>query len=428
MVCHGELVRSKPPSQYLTLFYLMVSVGGAAAGVFVILVAPRLFTTFLEYQIALWLTALLMFIAVIRDAESWVYKSRFGLLLIALAAAILPGAVTIAIHGTLALNYLFLLVMVSLGICAIARKSSAEFTRSKAQAAVLFSSLTLVLLGGIFMLGARLQGNGTVLAARNFYGVLTVRELNASDPEWRAFKLSHGMISHGFQFMSKPKSLLPTSYYGARSGVARAVDFLRTTGANRSTSLRLGVIGLGVGTIAAYAQQGDTMRFYEINPEVIRIANDPAYFTYLANCAVPLQIVPGDGRLSMERELASGNSQRFDLLAVDAFSGDAPPVHLLTKQAFQIYLNELAPDGVIAVNITNTYIDLRPVVRGIARDLGLNLIFLHSDGDGRVTLYNDWVLLSKSPLSFVKPDTNASLPGDIPIWTDDYSNLFRVLR
>jgi hypothetical protein len=432
MVCHGELARSKPSSRFLTLFYLMISIGGSAAGVFVVLIAPRVFTSFSEYQIALWMTALLMLIAVTDDRSSWVYRTRFGVLLIALVAAILPGAISLAIHGRLGLNYVFLLVVVSLGIAVIATNSNADFTKSKQQAAVLFSSVTLLVLGGIFVLGTKLQATGTVLASRNFYGVLTVGKLNESEPQWRALKLSHGLISHGFQFRSKPNSLLPTSYFGAQSGVAKAIESLRGESPNAQASpLRFGVIGLGVGTIAAYAQPGDSVRFYEINPNVIRIANDTRFFTYLADCPATLKIVPGDARLSMERELAVGDSPRFNLLAVDAFSGDAPPLHLLTKQAFQVYLGRLDPNGIIAVNVTNSYVDLRPVIRDIAENLGLHSVFLHSDGDGHITLYNDWVLVSRSPALFVTMPVSDVKPTSfrrLPIWTDDYSNLFRVLR
>ena len=191
-----------------------------------------------------------MLIAVIGDAGSWVYRTRFGVLLIALAAAVLPGAITLAIRGRVGLNYVFLLVIVALGIAVIASNSNVDFTKSKQQAAVLFSSVTLLVLGGIFVLGTKLQAEGTVLAMRNFYGVLTVGELNEHDPQWQAFKLSHGLISHGFQFQSKPNSLVPTSYFGAQSGVAKAISSLRAESARtQRSSLKFGVIGLGVGTL-----------------------------------------------------------------------------------------------------------------------------------------------------------------------------------
>jgi hypothetical protein len=429
MVCHGELVKSKPPAQHLTLFYLMVSLGGAVAGVLVVLVAPRVFSTFWEYQAALCLTALLMLIASIRDKDSWVYVNRFGVLLIALAAAVLPGGITLLMHGRVGLNYGLLLILVMLAIFVVSSKSVEGFSRPKAQAAVLFTTFAVLLLCGIFLLSARLQGQGAVFRVRNFYGVLTVQTLNSDQPQWEAYRLSHGLISHGFQFRSSPKSQLATSYFGNDSGVGRAIAALRGTGTQaHSQKLRFGIIGLGVGTLAAYARADDYVRFYEINPEVIHIASSSGYFTYLSSCPAAMEIVPGDARLSMERELGQGSPQKFDLLAVDAFSGDAPPVHLLTRQAFQIYANEVAPDGIIAVNVTNTYVDLRPVVAGIANDLHFHYAFVHDDGDGRIALYSDWMLLSRAPLplsvggSLIEPKSRQL------VWTDDYSNLFQVLR
>src|SRR5258708_894070 len=201
---------------------------------------------------------------------------------------------------------------------------------------------------------------------------------------------------------------------------------------DRSNSLRMGIIGLGVGTLAAYGKPGDYIRFYEINPEVVRIARDARYFTYLSNCRAEIDIVVGDARLSLEKEQSQDSPERLDLLAIDAFSGDAPPVHVFTEEAFRIYMNRIKPDGIIAAHITNTYLDLRPVMQGIAERLRVNYTFVHSDGDGKITSYSDWVLLSKRP----------SLPGDLfsenqsqqphvritTLWTDDYSNLFRALR
>src|SRR5205814_4715755 len=153
----------------------------------------------------------------------------------------------------------------------------------------------MVLLSVIFMLSIRLQAKATVSAARNFYGILTVSELNRSQPEWVAYKLSHGLISHGFQFRSPSKNLVATSYYGNNSGVGQAISMLRETGPQDHwrRTLRFGVIGLGVGTLAAYAQAGDSIHFYEINPDVIRIAEESKYFTYLSSCPAIVKIIPG---------------------------------------------------------------------------------------------------------------------------------------
>jgi hypothetical protein len=430
MVCHGELVKSKPAARYLTGFYLLVSIGGATAGVFVVLLAPNLFTGFWEYEIGLWVTALLMLVSVTRDRDSWVYSTRFGPLLIAVTAAALPLPIILMLHGKIGSEYGLLLLLLSVGVLMVARKAQPGYSKPKAQAAILFGSFSMLLLAGLFVLGLQLQ-TSAILRVRNFYGVLMVKPINQGRPDWSAYGLSHGMISHGFQFRSPDKRHLPTSYFGADSGVGRAIRVLRQDSANQNSPapLRLGVIGLGVGTLAAYAQPNDAIRFYEINPEVISIANDPQYFTYLADCPAKKEIVAGDARLAIEREISSGKPSHFDLLVLDAFSGDAPPVHLLTIEAFRLYTRELARNGILAVNITNTYVDLRPVVLAAAAEIKLNATFVHNDGDGGITLYSDWMLLSRRELPSVISTYPQTSSGSLPVlWTDDYSNLLRVLR
>jgi spermidine synthase len=197
--------------------------------------------------------------------------------------------------------------------------------------------------------------------------------------------------------------------------------------------LRVGIVGLGIGTLASYGNPGDYIRFYEINPEVTRIANDARYFSYLKDCRAGLEVIPGDARLSMESELKSRQPQEFNLLAIDAFSGDGIPVHLLTEEAFQIYLQQLKGDGIIAVHITNTYFDLRPVLQRVAEHFKLRFAMLHTDGDGSVTTYSDWVLLSRDPtlvdsLPGATGKLGSPLKPKFALWTDDYSNLFSVLR
>ncbi len=198
--------------------------------------------------------------------------------------------------------------------------------------------------------------------------------------------------------------------------------------------LRVGVVGLGVGTIAAYGRPGDYIRFYEINPAIIKVAAHPnGYFSFLRDSRARVDIVAGDGRLSMEREAASGRVQRFDILVIDAFSGDSIPVHLLTREAFAVYLSELAGDGVLALHITNGYLDLRPVIKQLASHYNLFGGWAHSDSTGRLTAASDWVLLARNTRVIGQPAIAAKLkplnatPG-VRMWTDGYSNLFQVLR
>ena len=432
MICHGELARSRPSPQYLTSFYLMVAGGGCFAGVFVALLAPHIFNAFWEYQLGLWLTTLLTFIAVMRDKDSWIYTSRRGLPAVAVCITLLPGSATLAAHGRVGLDYLLLVSVVLISVYMVSSRSKTGRDEARTRAVPWFVTAALLVFGIVLFLAARAQVQGTELVVRNFYGVLTVRKLNANKPEWLAYSLSHGLIPHGFQFRSQTRSALPTSYYGVTSGVGYALATLRGSSGQQDTkNLRIGAIGLGVGTIASYAKAGDYVRFYEINPDVIRIARDSEYFTYLADCPAQLEIIPGDGRLSLERELRENSSQKFDLLVLDAFAGDAVPVHLLTMEAFQIYLDELGTGGIIAAHVTNTYLDLRPVLERVAQEMGLDSIFIHSGGDNLVTMYSDWVLLSRGP-ALRRPDVLPSEEWEHQsakrLWTDDYSDLLQALR
>jgi len=434
MVCHGELARSKPAPHFLTSFYLMIAVGGAVGGLFVALIVPHLFSFFWEYQLSLWLAALLMFVSLMADKDSWLYCSRWGLPAVAVATVVLPGSIELAMHGQIGIEYGMLVLAVFAAVYVVARKSKVGMDRSRARAVPFFVTTAVLVLGFILFLSTRLQTQNSVFAARNFYGVLTVGELNQDQPEWRAYTLNHGLVPHGFQFRAEGKRNLPTSYYGVDSGIGKAIAMLRepVTASAGPNSLRMGIIGLGVGTLAAYAKPGDYIRFYEINPEVVRIARDAQYFTYLRDCPAELDIVVGDARLSLEKEQSQDSPERLDLLAIDAFSGDAPPVHVFTEEAFRIYMNRIKPDGIIAAHITNTYLDLTPVMQSIAERLRVNYAFVHSDGDGKITKYSDWVLLSKRPTLFgdlvLENRSQQQQARSVRLWTDDYSNLFQVMR
>lgn len=434
MVCHGELARSKPRSEHLTLFYLMVAGGGALSGAFVTFIAPRIFSFFWEYQLGLWLSTLFMFVALTCDRSSWLYASRFGLAAIAVGTTLLPASITLVMHGRIGFNYMFLSALVLCGTYLVTRDTVPGFDRAKAQAAPWFIAIAMVVLGSVLLLTTNSQRQGAVLATRNFYGALTVQNINQDGGlEWAAHRLTHGRVSHGYQFQLPAKRSLATSYFGITSGVGRAVTALRSEAqsSDKPRGLRIGVIGLGVGTLATYARPGDYIRFYEINPDVIRIARNPEYFTYLSDCRSALDIVSGDARLSLERELGNNGSQHFDLLAMDAFSGDAVPVHLLTGQAFQIYLNHVQDNGIIAVNVTNTYIDFIPVLVAVANSMGMKYAFVHSDGDGRITVYSDWALLTRGPgLDGLRlpPVAETKPRRRIRMWTDDYTNVFQLLR
>jgi SAM-dependent methyltransferase len=374
MVCHGEVYRLRPQARRLTGYYLMLSAGGAFGGFFVAVLAPLLFKNYFELHAGLFGVELLAVAVLFLDAKSRLRRGRPTWAWAFIAAAVL---------GT----------------------------------------------GWGLYSDARASLRNAVEMSRNFYGVLKVIESNAADPELHQFTLQHGSTTHGLQFVSAAKRRLPTTYYTASSGVGRAFKCLP-----RQTNRRVGVVGLGAGTLAAYGRPGDCFRIYEINQEVRRLAE--TRFSFLADSAAQIVIVPGDARLSLERE----PNQQFDLLALDAFNGDAIPVHLLTREAFEIYLRHLRPDGVIAVHISNRYLQLEPVVLRLADHFGLRAALIADDGleateEQADSVYeSDWVLLSRDEaflkLGPIAEATRArgSYSPKITMWTDEESNLFRILN
>jgi protein-L-isoaspartate O-methyltransferase len=281
--------------------------------------------------------------------------------------------------------------------------------------------LFIVALGFTLGIEIWLDVKDTRLRRRNFYGALRILDHDTGGAGVVRILFS-GDVTHGLQFVESPYSRSATSYYHAASGVGRAWQAL----AARS-SLRVGMVGLGVGTLAAYAQPGDQLRFYEINPAIKRLASE--HFSFLSNCPAHIQIVLGDARLSMESEAP----QNFDLLVLDAFTGDAIPVHLLTREAFETYKKHLRPDGIIAVHITNRYLKLHPVVNALARTFGYHLAYYSYEKDEQnwSAYSTTWALLTRDRTFFAaeplrSPATNQ--PAAQLLWTDDYASLFRVLK
>jgi len=264
------------------------------------------------------------------------------------------------------------------------------------------------------------------LAVRNFYGALKVRDSGPASDLDATRTLTHGTINHGEQFLNPARRDLPTTYYGPNTGVGVAI---REKG--RGKAIRVGVIGLGTGTLAAYGRPGDYFRFYEINPLVLEIAR--TQFTFLNDCKAKLDVAMGDARLSLESEAQHGIDEHFDVLAVDAFSSDSIPVHLLTREAMQVYLKHLNPDGVLAVHISNRYLDLQPVVAGLAKASGRLARVVDTDDDDSQDVFGaTWVLLTAPQYGFgaleEKASAEISSKRTVRLWTDDYSNLFQILK
>jgi hypothetical protein len=445
MVCHGELARSKPPPARLTSFYLTIAAGGAAGGIFVALIAPRLFRGFWEIHVALVLSGVLGLAALIRDPASWLHRGRpwpAFLALGATAAAVYyardPDLFSSALARRLSLRLLFSsgsgIFAVSAGAAAILLLVRLRLLTARGRPYLSAAFLAGALAFAGMLLVSEIQSflQSAVSISRNFYGVLTVERLGAGDPDAERLDLRHGRIVHGFQYKSLWKRFLPTTYYTEGSGIGLALEHhpRRAFG-----PMNVGVVGLGVGTIAAYGRVGDTYRFYDINPAVISLSTGPArLFTYLADCPGKVEIAVGDARLSLEREISSRSAAPFDVLAVDAFTSDAIPVHLLTKEAIAIDLARLAsPDGILALHISNRQLDLEPVVRAVARSLSLPMCVVDKNERGDVTWATTWVLLSRDPAVLAVPEialacARRETGPATRLWTDDYSNLFAVMK
>jgi SAM-dependent methyltransferase len=275
----------------------------------------------------------------------------------------------------------------------------------------------------IFVLvrSTRAYEKDTIVRVRNFYAALRVKQFsNWLKEPYRT--LYHGKIEHGAQYVNPPASLLPTTYYGPDSGVGLALNRC-CNGAKR-----VGVIGLGAGTLAAYGIPGDYFRFYDINPQVLDIAQ--TYFSYLRNAQAKTDIILGDARLSLESEAA----QQFDVLAVDAFSGDAIPVHLLTKEGMAVYARHLKPDGILAIHTSNTFLNLPPLVQLLAADAYYSTRMISNEDNHRKLIdASDWVLVTRNKKFLNDLDASVfmesiEIPPKLRLWTDDYNNLFRILR
>lgn len=373
MVCHGELVRRKPTPRYLTGFYLWVSAGGAAGGVFTGIIAPSVFPDLWELPLAL--------------------------------TAACALALVLGLGGRSPRHRIPRLVGRSVG------------------------SLYLLALAITLALHAYEELDDNLHVSRGFFGVLRVDQDVDEDDELRT-RLRHGRIIHGLQYANPELAHEPTSYYGPGSAVGLAIHTHPRREAG--TPLRLGFVGLGTGTLACYGFPGDSVRFYEINPDVVALSSGAQpLFTYLRDAAGSVEIAIGDARVNLEREPDQG----FDVLALDAFSSDAIPAHLLTVEAVRLYLRHLRDaDSVIAVHISNRYLDLDPVVRGLAEALGLAVIRIDDTQNDARVYASDWMLLARDAAAFERvlrladPIEIPAHDGPWPLWTDAYSNLVQVFK
>lgn len=291
------------------------------------------------------------------------------------------------------------------------------------QRRIMLLSALLFAAGFAVMLGQQVSNDlrSARLLERNFYGRLLVRDV-ALDGGVTLRRLLHGAILHGEEYLNGSRSHQPTTYYGQSSGIGRAL-MASAGGAPR----KVGVVGLGTGTLAAYGQPGDRFRFYDIDPAVISVAQQE--FGYLRNSRAQIETVLGDARLSLEKEAPNG----FDVLAIDAFSGDSIPVHLMTREALAIYLRHMKEDGVIAFHVSNRFLALAPVVARLAADRGMHAVLVRDAKPTQPLASSDWVLVARNKTLLRRPGIAeaAQEPPSIPglgVWTDDANNLFRILK
>lgn len=365
MVCHGELVSLKPHPKKLTSFYMTMSAGGASGGIFVGLIAPQIFQSYIEWQLSL-LGCILLFLNVYLQSNNYwrtklpMWKKATGFATIAIVAVI-----WVSISNSVA--------------------------------------------------------NRQLVAKRNFYGVLSVNDSQDEKTGEPMRNLVHGRIVHGSQLQRPESTHTPTTYYSESSGVG-----LTLRNHHNGQQRNVGIVGLGAGTLAVYGAPNDNFRFYEINPHVIEFAQE--YFTFLKDSKANIQLVLGDARLTLERE----PPQNFDVLVLDAFSGDAIPVHLLTREAMEIYKKHLKPDGILAIHISNLYFDLDPIISGLAAGESLRTCVVSGATDTTTAAYSStWVLLANDDkeLQVAIGQENKVNPAGKPVfWTDDRSNLFEALR
>lgn len=402
MVCHGELAKDRPAAEHLTEFYLWIAAGGVLGGAFNALLAPLLFDSIAEFPLMLVAACLLRprrapGATNLRRDLSIAGALGLVVLLLSLAvrndepsAQVLWGVVLYGVAATICFSFDEHPVRFGLGLGAI------------------------LLAGAILPLG---QNGRVVYSARSFFGTYLV--LDQGSGEQRI--LSSGNTVHGAQNTDPQKRLELLTYYSPLGPAGRLFAAI-------PQAESIGVVGLGTGTMACFADEGDQVTFYEIDPEVVRIASDPSLFTFLRDCPGTHEVVLGDARLS----LGDAPNGAYDVLVMDAFNSDAIPLHLLTREALRLYLSKLSDDGVLAFHVSNRYLEVAPVLGDLAADAGVTA-YLGRDAvsEGEVELgriRSEWVVMTRdeSNLGTLTGDSMWELLGGDPdarVWTDDYSNL-----
>jgi hypothetical protein len=408
LVCHGELAATKPRVAQLTAFYLCIAIGGFLGGIFNALVAPALFDSVLEYSLILLIACAVR----PRSADTRLARPlKSDLALIACASVALltarvgfrdrpPAAVAVIASAVAAL------------ICLRMSRDPTRFALA----------VTGVVSAGVVAGAAR---RDILLKERNFFGVREVRE----DAQKHMHVLTHGSTRHGAQSTLPSRRREPISYYNRQGPLG---DVFRAFPS--APGRRIAIVGLGTGATAAYARFDEQLTFYEIDPDIARLAYDARYFTYLRDTPAKVEVVLGDGRLS----LASAPNRHYDLMVLDAFSSDAIPTHLLTREALSVYWSKLSDQGVLVFHLSNRYLDLEPVLGRLIQAAGIFGLIRVNTAPTQELLKSDedpsiWAVLAAraSTLGGLQDDERwrpLHLREDVALWTDDFSNIFSVLR
>jgi hypothetical protein len=403
LACHGELVKSKPQPKHLTTFYLFISLGGALGGLFVGLICPMIFKSHFELAMSLIGGFIVGWVAIYNAGRYSALRSRE------------------------VLQWVF--AFCAVGSTLLLAKATIEATEPDRVLKLLPPAMRERIIS--WKLFAK-PDDDVIGRDRNFYGTVFVEKLgdwsDESNPD-AGLALYNGRIWHGFQYRDPARQLEPTTYYVPGTGAALAV--MRHPKRLRGEGMKVGIIGLGTGSMAAHGKEGDKFYFYDIDPKIVKFARQ--YFTYLDKSPAKPEVILGDARIKMEEELKEG-SNNYDVIVLDAFSGDAIPSHLLTKESFALYDKHLAPGGVIVIHISNRYIDLEPVVKAIADKFDYKTVNVHAPGDGSAVAdtASDWVLVTKNEEYLKDPEVaNAGEPLNPKkeiLWTDQFTALWSILK
>ena len=379
MICHGELAKLKPVADKLTLFYLFISLGGALGSLFVSYLCAMIFDQFYEFPLAIAMVFVLFYLCVNQSATT----------------------------------------------CDVQQVNSQRMVFNPNTLLKVSSVAGLCIVALMFFVLEGLYRQYDVDNSRNFYGVLSVKDVTIDGEPQR--RLIDGTTSHGTQSLVPQKMMQPLSYYRQNTGGALALQHY-----SPAKPVNAAFIGLGAGALAAYGKAGDSYHFFELNPDVYHMAQQ--HFSFLSKTKAEVKVTLGDGRVSLQQALAQNGEQQFDILVLDAFSGDSIPTHLLTREAFALYWQILKPDGVLAIHISNSHLDLTPLVRGLANKQNIAARYFNYRATGNESHDAQWVLISNNIAFNQSPiinryQTRWPIESDNTIiWTDNYSNLLSVLK